>query len=76
MREGATSPRSAGGVSAPGSACSSPGPSPHGTLPVSPRSKASQRNKHVAMGRKKFNMDPKKVRGWPAPVDKGGCAAS
>lgn len=25
-------------------------------------SKTTQRNKQIAMGRKKFNMDPKKVR--------------
>lgn len=28
-------------------------------------SKTTQRNKQIAMGRKKFNMDPKKVRGDP-----------
>lgn len=27
--------------------------------------KTMQRNKQVAMGRKKFNMDPKKVRAMP-----------
>ena len=28
-------------------------------------SKTTQRNKQIAMGRKKFNMDPKKVSGQP-----------
>lgn len=42
------------------------------TLPLmSFCSKTSQRNKQIAMGRKKFNMDPKKVggqEGWDALV--------